>query len=103
MDLTTARDLRLMAEEYFIEASRLEGTLECENLKPAIEKGGPWSQQSNIYRAKAAEYDDLRGAARSSAEAIEYCHLKQNYASLAEHLDCVTATPARPLVPTRMR
>jgi len=31
MDLTTARDLRLMAEEYFIEASRLEGTLDARN------------------------------------------------------------------------
>jgi hypothetical protein len=29
MDLTTARDLRLMADEYFIEASRHEGTLEA--------------------------------------------------------------------------
>jgi len=29
MDLTTARDLRLMAEEYFIEASRLEGILDA--------------------------------------------------------------------------
>ena len=47
------------------------------------------------YRAKAAEYDDLRGAARSSAEAIEYCHLKQNYTSLTEHLDCVTANAGK--------
>lgn len=29
MDLTTARDLRLMAEEYFIEASRLQGILDA--------------------------------------------------------------------------
>lgn len=29
MDLATARDLRLMAEEYFIEASRLEGNLDA--------------------------------------------------------------------------
>jgi hypothetical protein len=29
MDLTTARDLRLMADEYFIEAARLEGILDA--------------------------------------------------------------------------
>jgi hypothetical protein len=29
MDLATARDLRLMAEEYFVEASRLEKILDA--------------------------------------------------------------------------
>jgi hypothetical protein len=29
MDLSTARDLRLMAEEYFIEASKLERILDA--------------------------------------------------------------------------
>jgi len=33
MDLTTARDLRHMAEEYFIEASRLRDVLDAETKK----------------------------------------------------------------------
>src|SRR5215204_6249090 len=49
MDLATARDLRLMAEEYFVEASRLEGDPRRENLISARE-GTPCSQQSNIAR-----------------------------------------------------
>jgi hypothetical protein len=43
------------------------------------------------YRAKAAEYDDLLGAAQSPAKATEYRHLKQNYESLAENLDWLAA------------
>jgi len=47
------------------------------------------------YRAKAAEYDGLLGAARSPAEATEYRHLKQSYASLAGNLDWLAANAGK--------
>jgi len=51
------------------------------------------------YRAKAAEYDGLLGAAKSPAEAAEYRHLKQSYASLAENLDWLTANASKTVEP----
>jgi hypothetical protein len=93
MDLTTARDLRLMAEEYFMEASRLRESSTRER-KTAIEKGKAMFTAEQ-YRAKAAEYDALLGAAQSPAEAAEYRHLKQNYASLAENLDWLAANAGK--------
>lgn len=50
------------------------------------------------YRAKAAEYDGLLGAAKSPAEVKEYRHLKQNYASLAENLDWLTANASKTVI-----
>ena len=47
------------------------------------------------YRAKAAEYDGLLGAAPSPAETTEYRHLKQNYVPLAENLDWLTANAGK--------
>ena len=50
------------------------------------------------YRVKAAEYDGLLSAAQSPAEATEYRHLKQNYASLAENLDWLAANAGKTVV-----
>jgi hypothetical protein len=47
------------------------------------------------YRAKAAEYDGLLGAAQSPAEVSEYRQLKQNYESLAENLDWLAANAGK--------
>lgn len=49
------------------------------------------------YRAKAAEYDALLGTARSMTEATEYRQFKQNYASLADNLDWITANVGKTL------
>ena len=50
------------------------------------------------YRAKAAEYDGLLSGAQSPAEATEYRHLKQNYASLAENLDRLAANAGKTVI-----
>ena len=47
------------------------------------------------YRAKAAEYDSLLGAAPSPAKAAEYRDMKQTYASLADNLDWLTANASK--------
>jgi hypothetical protein len=63
-------------------------------LKAAVEKGQTMLTAEQ-YRAKAAEYDGLLGAARSPAEATEYRHLKQSYASLAGNLDWLVANAGK--------
>jgi hypothetical protein len=95
MDLTTARDLRLMAEEYFIEGSRLEGDLNARTQSSHC--GGHTMFTAEQYRAKAAEYDGLLGTAQSVTEATEYRQLKQNYASLADNLDWIAANAGKTL------
>jgi hypothetical protein len=47
------------------------------------------------YRAKAAEFDGLLSATRSSAETAEYRDLKQSYVSLADNLDWLTANAGK--------
>ena len=47
------------------------------------------------YRAKAAQYDGLLGAAQSPAEIAEYRGLKQSYALHADNLDWLAANAGK--------
>lgn len=51
------------------------------------------------YRAKAAEFEGLVGAAPSPAKAAEYRDMKQTYASLADNLDWLTANASKTVGP----